>query len=90
MDERDDSQTTTAQDAAVESAVVQQLLDVYPTQLTMPELVREIAGPGARFRDRDAVERAVRDLSAVGLLHPGEDFVLLTRAALRLSALLDR
>jgi hypothetical protein len=92
MDEHEDedSVTTAAADAATESAVIQQLLDVHPTQLTIAELVRELAGGNADFAERDAIERAVLDLDAVGLLHRNRDFVAPTRAALRLSQLLDR
>lgn len=84
------SRTTKEEDLATESAVLQQLLALHPAQLTVAELVREIGGERASFADRDAVERAVRDLSGVGLLHHHDDFVLPTRAALRFSELLDR
>lgn len=92
----DESKTTLAEDEGVESAELRQLLELHPTRLTLAELIREIAGGdrgggrGGDFAERDAVERAVRDLSAVGLLHRGEDFVEPTRAALRFSDLLDR
>ena len=66
------------------------LLDLHPTRLTPAELVRELGGDRGGFAERDAVERAVRDLGAVGLLHQGADFVEPTRAALRFSDLLDR
>jgi hypothetical protein len=58
--------------------------------LTVAELVREVGGQDAQFAQRDAVERAVRDLSGAGLLHRNEDFVMPTRAALRLNELLNR
>lgn len=83
-------QTTWAEDESVESAVLRQLLDLHPTQLTLAELVREFGGDGGSFAKRDAVERAVRDLAAAGLLHAGNDFVTPTRAALRLNDLLDQ
>lgn len=86
----DESKTTLAEDEGVESAVLRQLLELHPTRLTLAELVRELGGDHASFAERDAVERAVRDLSAVGLLHRGEHFVEPTRAALRFSDLLDR
>ncbi|HEY3434667.1 MAG TPA: hypothetical protein VGK41_03350 [Solirubrobacterales bacterium] len=79
-----------AEDETLEAAVLHQLLDLHPTRLTPAELVREIGGERADFAERDAVERAVRDLSAVGLLHRGEQFVEPTRAALRFSDLLGR
>jgi hypothetical protein len=90
MDETDDSLTTRAQDAATEATVIQHLLDLHPAQVSDAELVRELSGEGAGFAERDAIERAVRDLGAVGLLHHNGDLVAPTRAALRLSELLDR
>lgn len=90
MNEGNDSRTTWAEDESVESAVLRQLLDLHPTQLTIAELVREFGDDGGSFAERDAVERAVRDLAAVGLLHKSSDFVTPTRAALRFSELADR
>lgn len=86
----DESRTTLAEDESVESAVLHQLLELHPTRLTLAELVRELGGDSESFAERDAVERAVRDLGAVGLLHRREHFVEPTRAALRFSDLLDR
>ena len=86
----DVSKTTLAEDETVESAVLRQLLELHPTRLTLAELVRELGGNRGGFAERDAVERAVRDLSAVGLLHATGEFVEPTRAALRFSELLDR
>jgi hypothetical protein len=90
MHEANESRTTWAEDEGIESAVLRQLLDLYPTQLTFEELLRELGGNGGSFAEQDAVERAVRDLAAVGLLHKGTDFVSPTRAALRFSELVDR
>lgn len=85
-----DNKTTWAEDEGAESAVLRQLLDLHPTHLTLAELVREIGGDHGGFAERDAIERAVRDLAAVGLLHQSDEFVTPTRAALRFSELLDR
>jgi hypothetical protein len=90
MDEIDDSWTPAAGDAATESAVLQRLLDLHPVQVTAAELVREVGGESPGFAERDAIERAVRDLTGAGLLHSHDAFVLPTRAALRFSELLDR
>jgi hypothetical protein len=90
MDETDDSWTPAAEDAATESAVLERLLDLHPVLVTGPELIREIAGESANFAKRDAVERAVRDLTGAGLLHRHDAFVIPTRAALRFHELLDR
>jgi hypothetical protein len=86
----DDSWTNEAADIATEAAVIEHLLDVHPTRVTIAELVRELAGETPEFAERDAIERAVRDLAGVGLLHRGEDLLTPTRAALRLNELLDR
>jgi hypothetical protein len=91
MNESKQRATTWVEDEAVESAVLRQLLDLHPAQLTLAELTREMGGgSGGEFAERDAVERAVRELAAVGLLHRGPEFVVPTRAALRFSELLDR
>jgi len=90
MAESDESRTTQGDDLATESAVLQHLLSLHPAQLTVAELVREVAGEQPDFAERDAIERAVRDLSGVGLVYHREDFVLPTRAALRFNELLDR
>lgn len=85
-----ESGTTWAEDESVESAVLRQLLDLHPTQLTLEELLREIGVARGDFAESDAVRRAVRELAAVGLLHQGEEFVIPTRAALRFNELQDR
>ena len=87
---KDESRTTWAEDEAMESAVLRELLDLHPTRLTLEEVAREVAGNGGSFAERDAVERAVRELSGAGLLHRGDEFVAPTRAALRFSELLNR
>jgi hypothetical protein len=90
MTESDDSWTTKAGDVATESAVLQQILALHPAQLTISELIRELASDRPEFAERDAIERAVRDLCGSGLVHRNYDFVMPTRAALRFSELLDR
>jgi len=90
MEAGDDSWTTEAADVATEAAIVGQLLHLHPVQLTLAELIRELAGEHPSFEERDAIERAVRDLVAAGLLHRGDGRLAPTRAALRLSRLLDR
>jgi hypothetical protein len=86
----DDNWTNRAADDATEAAVIQHLLDAHPSQLTMAELIRELSGEAPAFAERDALERAVRDLAGVGLLHGRAELLTPTRAALRLSELLDR
>ena len=86
----DDNWSTREGDIATESAVLQLVLNLHPTLLTVSEVVREVAGEEADFAERDSIERAVRDLSGAGLLHRKDDFAIPTRAALRFSELLDR
>ncbi len=91
MDRRDNENwTTRAADLATESTVIRQVLAVHPVLLTIDELIREIAGEQAEFAERDAIERAVRDLGGVGLLHHHGELVLPTRAALHFNELLER
>ncbi len=82
------SRTPDVDDAAIEAAVLRQLLSLYPVQLTLEEAVREVAGGTEDFALTDAVERAVRELTAAGLVHRNGDVVLPSRAALRFDELL--
>jgi len=84
----DDIRTPAEDDAAVEAALLRQLLALHPSQITFGELLREIGAGPEDFAERDAVERAVRDLTAAGLLHRNGDLVLPSRAALRFDELL--
>ena len=91
MDASDDSNWTTRDaDRVTESAAMRLLLQLHPTQITVEELIGELVGQQPGFAERDSVERAVRDLAAIGLLHRNGELLLPTRAALRLSELLDR
>jgi hypothetical protein len=85
MDDMDEIRTTVTEDTAIEAAVLRQLLALHPTQLTLDELDREIAGEAAGFAEKDAVARAVKQLTATGLAH--RDVVRPSRAALRLEEL---
>lgn len=69
------------EDRNAEALVLDQVLFLYPETMTFEELVREIGKGSADEAHRDLVERAVRELSAVGLLHCAGDLVLPTRAA---------
>jgi hypothetical protein len=88
VEDRDDIRTTVEEDRAHESAVLQHVLALHPAATTVEELVRELDPDRDSFARRDAVERAVRDLTGAGLLHRGESLVLPTRAALRFDELL--
>ncbi|HEU5062431.1 MAG TPA: hypothetical protein VFT79_04660 [Solirubrobacterales bacterium] len=79
-DER--AKTTAELDARDQTAVLRHVLSLHPETLTLDELVREMIGVSSpRPSERDAVERAVRDLAAAGLLHEEGSRVFPTRAA---------
>jgi hypothetical protein len=88
MDGMNEIRNPAAEDMAIEAAVLRQLLALHPVQLTLKELNREILGEEGDFSLKDAVERAVRELTAAGLVHRHGDLVLPSRAALRLDELL--
>ena len=90
MAETDDTRTPTAADEATESAVLPPGLALHPALVTAADLGGAVGGESPGFAERDAIERAIRDLTGVGLLHSRDAFVLPTRAALRFSQLLDR
>ncbi|HXF30298.1 MAG TPA: hypothetical protein VN522_02170 [Solirubrobacterales bacterium] len=84
-----DKRTNEGEDARVESALLQRVLDLHPTRVTADELVRDLAGEDADFGARDAVERAIRELTGAGLLHRTEDGLITpTRAAIHFGELL--
>jgi hypothetical protein len=81
--------TNEGDDARVESALLQRVLDLHPARVTADELIRDLAGEEADFGARDGIERAIRELTGAGLLHRTDDgFVTPTRAAVRLGELL--
>ncbi len=67
---------TLREDIQTQHAVLGVVMDGLPCIFTVPELVREISPD-----DEDAVERAVRDLTRVGLLRREGTSLLPTRAA---------
>jgi hypothetical protein len=73
----------------LESAVLQFVLALHPAQISFDDLLRELSGGGEDFAQRDAVERAVRDLSGAGLLQRNGPLLAPTRAALRFDELLS-
>jgi hypothetical protein len=82
------TQTPREEDRVFEAAVLQQVLAIHPSPVTLVELVDEIAGKGCGFAQRDAIERAVHALAGCGLLHRSAALVLPSRAALRVDELL--
>lgn len=88
MDDKGHIRSSAEEDATIESAVLQYILALHPTQASFDELLREVGEDSADFARRDAIERAVRDLTGAGLLHHNGPFVLPTRAALHFDGLL--
>lgn len=80
--------TPAEDDAAVEGAVLRLLLALHPAQIAFEELLREIGAGESDFAQRDALERALRELAAAGLLHRNGNLVLPSRAAVRCDELL--
>lgn len=74
--------TTAAADEKDQRAVLNLVLDRHPVQLTIEELIRDLAqGREVDFTDTDPVERAVEALAGVGLLHRTDGSVRPTLAA---------
>lgn len=74
---------TEAQDIRDQGVVLIQVLTRHPTLLTIPDLVREITAGSDDFAEGDSMERAVRDLTGVGLLMCPSGLAVPTPAALR-------
>jgi hypothetical protein len=86
--EIDEKRSAGGEDAEVEAIVLRQLVLLHPTQMTVGELIVDIAADPEAFSERDAIERAVRELARAGLVHRTGEFAIPTRAALRLNELL--
>jgi hypothetical protein len=76
-------QSAVVEDERVEEAVLSHLLGLYPAQLTISELVREMTVASPIFVVVDQVERSIRELIRAGLVHRNGDFLLASRAAVR-------
>jgi hypothetical protein len=82
--------TTADQDDRDQASVLREILSIYPEPITREELIREQTMGSTEFAERDRIERALRELTAFGLLHGRDDDLLIpTRAAVRLDVLLD-
>jgi hypothetical protein len=79
--------TPAQQDLRDQAVVLTQVLSNWPVHLTVDDLVREITTDPKDFAERDHVERAVRDLAGVGLLHRQGKLVLASRAAIHFNRL---
>lgn len=87
--------TAAYQDWTFQRAVLENVIDLHPVQLSVSELIKEIAIDPEDFGTRDGIERAVVDLARIGLLHRHDflnrkdSLVVPTRAALHVVALLE-
>lgn len=79
---------TEAQDLRDQEVVLTHVLVAHPSHLIVPELVREITAGALDFAEDDRMERAVRDLTGLGLLRCPGGVVMPTRAAIRFNELL--
>ena len=84
----EDRATTADRDARDRAEILREVLFIYPEALTLDELIRELTVASDEFAEQDRVQRAVRDLTAGGLLHRVGDLVLPTRAAVNFNAVL--
>jgi len=80
--------TNAAEDLKAERAVFIHVVEAFPASLRLSDLIREMGASGDA-RERDGVERAVRELVKGGLLFRCEGAVLPTRTALRAYELLE-
>lgn len=71
------------QDITDQHAVLMHVLVLHPIHLPVPDLVRELTAASGDFAEGDAVERAVRDLTGIGLLHCPGGLVMPSHAAIR-------
>jgi hypothetical protein len=71
-----------------QEAIMWLLISEHPTQLTVAEIVRLMVPPDAGFIESDDIERGVRELVGMGLLHRNGDTIRPTRATLQLHHLL--
>jgi hypothetical protein len=72
-----------AEDIKAQQAVLGLLLYVYPAHVPIEEIERTMAAYEEDLRPFDAVEIAIRELVAVGLVHRHGDFVFASSAAVR-------
>lgn len=73
---------TERRDDETQGAVLRFVLEEHPTIVAVGDLKSELLANDASFGDVDALQRAIRDLTAVGLLRREGDSLLPTRAAL--------
>jgi hypothetical protein len=86
MQDKAKSADPAGEDRKYERAVLVHIIAAHPRTLRLSDVIREF-GASDEFSERDAVERAARDLVKGGLLFRCEGALLPTRATLYLSEL---
>lgn len=82
--------TTLDDDDRSQGSVLREILWMYPEPITLAELIREMTVASPEFSEHDRIKRAVRDLTAGGLLHRrDDDLVMPTRPAVRFYVLFE-
>jgi hypothetical protein len=77
-----DQITSALADDSYQQVVLRHIFDWHPTVLRLCDLVRELSRDPRNFGAQDGINRAVRDLIKVGLLHRQGDCILPTPAAI--------
>ena len=76
---------TASADRRTEHAVLGFLIDEHPTRLTLDEVL--VAFDPKDYAEKDAIRRAVRELTGAGLLRADGDLIDPTRAAIHFERL---
>jgi hypothetical protein len=69
------------------SAVLGVVLDCDPAQMSLEEILREVASDPADAGERCDIADAIQELARAGLVHRSGPFVFASRAAVRASEL---
>lgn len=85
----DACKTTFAQDIADQRVALTHVLALDPIHLRIPDLVRELTAGSEDSREDDNMERAVRDLTGIGLLDCPCGLVAPSRQALHFDLLMS-
>lgn len=76
-------QTNAEIDLANQRAVLSYIIETYPGQVRLSEVVRALTRDSEKHTEYNEIEEAVRELRGEGLLFRSEALVLPTRAAIR-------
>ncbi len=82
---RSQAEVPAIEDRRTEHVVLAILLDEHPTRLTLDELLRDLDPKD--FAEKDAIRRAVRELTAAGLVLADGKLIGPTRAAIHFDRL---